>query len=68
MDQAEVTVGAEEGEEGWPRAVKPCGSSPRRHGRVSDDGEAVAVPLVCARWKGRQDKASGAGELAREGR
>jgi len=52
----------------WPRAVEPCGGAPRWRGSVSGDGEAVAVPLACARWRGRQDETSGAGELAREGR
>ena len=32
-------------EEGWPRVAEPCGSPPRWHGRVSDDGKEVAVQL-----------------------
>ena len=60
-----MTVGVEEG---WPCAVKPCKGTPWQHGRVSDDREAVAVPLTCVRWRGRLGEASGVSELAREGR
>ena len=55
-------------EEGWPRAAEPCGGAPRWHGRVSDEGEAVAFQLRRARWRGSQGDASDVGELAREGR
>ena len=38
------------------------------HGSAtSDDGAVVAVPLACARWRGRQGEASGACDLAQEG-
>ena len=60
MAQDEVTVGVE----GWPCAAEPCGGAPRWRGRVNGDGEAVAVPLTCARWRGRQGEASSVGELA----
>ena len=53
-------------EEVWPRAVESCGGAPRWRDRVNGDGEAVAVPIVCTRWRGRQGEATGAGELARE--
>ena len=43
-------------EEVWPRVAEPCSGVPRWHGRVSDDGEAVAVQLACVRWRGRQAK------------
>ena len=64
LDQSEVMVGVEDGGGG----VATCGRAVWWRGRVSGDGEAVAVPLACARWRGRQGEASGAGELAREGR
>ena len=49
--------------------AEPCGGAPRWHGHVSGDGEAVAVPLTCARWRGRQGKASSVGNwLGRDGR
>ena len=35
---------------------------------TSNDGAVVAVPLACARWRGRQGEASGVSELAQEGR
>jgi len=54
-------------EEGWPRAAELCGGAPRWHGRINGDGEAVAVPLACARWRVRQGKASSAGELVQGG-
>ena len=63
MDLAEVTVG----EEGDGEGLATCGGAPRCHGRVSDDGEAVAVWLACARWRGRRGEAGGAGELTRDG-
>ena len=68
MDQAEVRVGWRMMEEGWPRAVEPCGGAPRWHGRISDNGKAIAVPLMCAWWRGRRGEAGGASELAQEGR
>jgi len=54
-------------EEGWQRVAKPCGSASWWRGRVSGDGEAVAVLLMCARWRGRQGEASSAGELVQGG-
>ena len=45
LDQAKVTVGAVNDE----RGLAMCSLAVRWHGRVSDDGEAVAVPLACAR-------------------
>ena len=44
MDLAKV-VG---GEEGDGEGLTTCGRAVRRHGHVSDDGEAVAVRLRCA--------------------
>ena len=32
-------------EKGWPRVAETCGDAPRRHDRVSNDGDAVAVWL-----------------------
>ena len=32
-------------EKDWPRAAEPCDGTPWWHGRISDDGEAVAVWL-----------------------
>ena len=32
-------------EKGYPCAVEPCSGAPWWHGRVNDDGEAVAVQL-----------------------
>ena len=52
-------------EEGWPRAAELYGGAPWWCGRVNSDGEVVAVPLACARWRGRQGEASDAGELDR---
>ena len=66
MDQAKATVGAEDDGGKLATCGQPCDGAPRRHGCVSYDGEAVEVPLACARWRGRQGKASGASELARE--
>jgi len=63
MDQAEVTVGAED--DGGRLAT--CGRSMRWHGHVSDEGDVVFVRLRRTRWRGSQGDASGAGELAREG-
>ena len=54
-------------EKGWPCAAEPCGDAPQWHDRVSENGEAVVVPLVCARWRGRQGEASGVDEFAPEG-
>ena len=53
--------------EAWPRVAEPYGDAPRRHGCVSGEGEAVAVRLRRARWRGSQGDASGVGELAQEG-
>ena len=63
LDQAEVTVGVEDGGGG----LATCGQAVWRNSRVSDEGKAVAVPLTGARWIGRQGEASGASELVREG-
>ena len=41
MDQAKVTIGAEDYGEG----LATCGGAPRWHGRISDDGEAIEVWL-----------------------
>ena len=41
---------------GWPRAAEPCGGAPRWCGRVSSDGEALAVPLACASGEGGKAK------------
>ena len=49
MDQDKVMLGWRMAEEGWPHAVEPCGGAPRWCGRVSGDGEVVAVQLTCAR-------------------
>ena len=68
MDLAEVTIGEEDGGGG----VAMCGRVMWRRTAVARSRqllrEAVAVPLVCARWRGRQGETSGAGELAREER
>ena len=64
MDQTEVTFRAEDDRGG----LATCGRVMRCHGRVSNDGEAVVVPLTCAKWRGRQGEASGASELVPEGR
>ena len=53
-------------EEVCPREAESCSDAPWWRGRISGDWEAVAVPLACARWRGRQGEASGAGELTRE--
>ena len=39
-------------EKSWPRAAKPCDSASWWHGRVSDDGEVVAVQLKHAGEEG----------------
>ena len=68
MDLAEVTVGVEDGGGGLVmcgRAVQQR-TTVRWHGRICDDGEAVAVWLRSAGWRGRQGEASGVSELARE--
>ena len=44
--------------------VKPCGGAPRRHDRVSDDGEAVEVRLWHVGRRGDESESSGAQELA----
>ena len=54
-------------EKGWPCVGEPCGGAPWRHGRVSDDREAVMVRLRHTRWRGSQGDASGVGELVQEG-
>ena len=59
-----MTVGVEDGGGG----VATCGRAVRWRGRISGDGEAIAIPLVCARWRGRQGETSGAGEIRRDGR
>ena len=64
MDQGEVMIGTDDDE----RGLAMCGRVVRQPSRVSNDGETVAVPLACARWRGRQGEASGVGELVQEGR
>ena len=50
-------------EKGWPRAGEPCGSTPRQHGRISDDGEAVEAQLWHVGQRRDEGKSSGAQEL-----